>query len=126
MTDMFFLWTDCDGMVIVTVIYTCMFPTWVVAADYRVELCIYAVASLTWAGGPGCWFDARSLHELSKYVLCCTPPVDVWRVSQVPNLPKGRAGASLDEEEGRMLGSSLVLQDGLVQPVAHSMLLHPA
>ena len=62
---------------------------WTVAVDYLVALCIYAVASLTLAGGQGCWLNGRVLHNSSKYVLRSTPPVDVWRVSHVPDLPKG-------------------------------------
>ena len=49
---------------------------WTVAVNYLVALCIYAVASLTLAGGQGCCFNGRALHHSSKYVLRGTPPID--------------------------------------------------
>ena len=60
---------------------------WTVATDYLVALCIYAVASLTLACGRGYWFNGRDRHQLSRYELRLTIPVDVWWVLHVPYTP---------------------------------------
>ena len=62
----------------------------IVAVDYLVALCIYAVASLTLAGVRGYRLEVPDLHETPKDVFCVTPSVDarMWFM-QVPYPPKG-------------------------------------